>query len=238
MKEKNAKQSWLVYTLLILLIISAGIALYFYLLKPEMDKRNSLQEKYDFQKSHLEGQAKKVESTKKLIEKAGPVGDLKLKIPTNNHLTGITDDLAELEGSTSTVITDIQFNNYGSKKQVQTPKLKSTGLSEAELINPLSDTQVVSRLADQQKPKGLNLLTFEMSVSAYEASNITDFVKGITEMPRLYVVDSVKYSDRNVENGVVTAKVQVTTFNVKLKKEAKKGKALTPKATEESNKEK
>lgn len=238
MKEKKTKQNWVVYSLLILLIISVGVALYFYLLKPEMDKRNSLQAKYDFQLSYLEKQAQKVEMTKKSIEKAGPIEELKMRIPTNDQMTGVTDDLAELESSTSTVITDIQFNYYGAKKPVQTPDLKNTGLTEAELINPLSETQLVSKVADQQKPKNVNLVTFEMSVSAYEASNITDFVKSITEMPRLYVVDSVKYANRNVDNGVVTAKVQVTTFNVKLKKDSKKGKALPPKATEESNKEK
>ena len=238
MKEKNNKQNWVVYTLLILLIISVGVALYFYLLKPEMDKRNSLQDKYDFQMGYLEEQAKKVETTKKSIDKARPVEELKIKIPTNDQLTSVTDDLAELESTTSTVITDIQFNHYGAKKPATTPTIKSSGLTEAELINPLSEKQLVSKVADRKKPKDLKLLTFEMSVSAYEASNITDFVKEITNMPRLYVVDSVKYSDRNVDNGVVTAKVQVTTFNVKLKKDTKKGKALPPKATEETNKQK
>lgn len=238
MKEKNTKRNWVVYTLLIVLIASVGVALYFYLLKPEMDKRNSLQEKYDFQMAYLEDRAKKVETTKKSIDRARPVEELKMQIPTNDQMTGVTNDLAELESSTSTVITDIQFNHYGAKKPTQTTILKNTGLSEAELLNPLSETQLISKVSEKQKPKDLKLLTFEMSVSAYEASNITDFVKGITEMPRMYVVDSVKYSDRNVENGVVTAKVQVTTFNVKLKKDSKKGKALPSKATEESNKQK
>lgn len=225
MRTKKSKSNIIIYSLLILLILAVAAALYFYLLKPEMDNRDSLRDKYNYQQNLLEDKVEEVDGAKKKAQQADPLKEMELKIPTSSDLQGVMDDLDEVEYDSSTAITEIRFNNYEETLQLATDVIPSnSALTEAELLVPANTDAPTSELSKLEKPSSLKLLTLELSVSAYKANDINRFIKKITNLQRFYVVDSVKYTNPLVADGVITAKIQVTTFNVKQEKAAKKEK--------------
>lgn len=226
MRSKKLKGNKVIYTLLILLILAVAVALYFYLLKPEMDKRDSLRDKYNYQITHLEDMTDKVEAAKKKTERADTEAEMALKIPMTDDLQSIMDDLDEVQASSSTAVTEILLNNYDTKaeKAAINSLPSNSALTEAELLEPLKEGAPTSPISKVEKPDNLQLLTLELSVSAYEANDINQFIKKISKLPRIYIVESVKYTNPNVADGVVTATIQVTTFNVKAQEEAEKEK--------------
>lgn len=226
MRTKNIKSNLLIQILLILLILAVGVALYFYLLKPEMDKRDSLRDKYNYQMTYLEDVIDEVDNAKKKAAGIGTLKEMEVKIPPNSELQSVMDNLDEVQAASSTAVTEIRLNNYDrSSTDIAGDNLpKNSALTEAELMAPLNDGIPTSEISKKEKPNNLNLLTLELSVSAYEANDINQFIKKISALPRIYIVDSVKYTNPEVADGVVTAVIQVTTFSVKKQEEATKEK--------------
>lgn len=247
MRSKKIKGSKVIYSLLIVLILAVAVALYFYLLNPEMEKRDSLRDKYNYQITHLEELTEDVEVARKKLEKAGTEDEMALKIPQSDEMQNVMDDLDEVQASSSATITEMILNNY----KVESPKDEvnslpsNSALTEAELLEPQTTGVPTSPIAKMEKPNNLQLLTLQLSVSAYEANDINQFIKKISELPRIYIVDSVKYTNPDVADGVVTATIQVTTFNVtkveaatKEKEETEDSKESEPTKKEESDAEK
>lgn len=226
MRTKNIKSNLLIKILLILLILAVGVALYFYLLKPGMDKRDSLRDKYNYQMTYLEDVIDEVDNAKKKAAGIGTLKEMEVKIPPNSELQSVMDNLDEVQAASSTAVTEIRLNNYDrSSTDIAGDNLpKNSALTEAELMAPLNDGIPTSEISKKEKPNNLNLLTLELSVSAYEANDINQFIKKISALPRIYIVDSVKYTNPEVADGVVTAVIQVTTFSVKKQEEATKEK--------------
>lgn len=226
MRTKNMKNNIVIQILLILLILAVGVALYFYLLKPEMEKRDSLRDKYNYQMTYLEDVIDEVDDAKKKSEGIGTLKEMEVKIPTNSELQSVMDNLDEVQAASSTAVTEIRLNNYESSPtdSVMGDLPKNSALTEAELMAPLNTGIPTSEISKKEKPNNLDLLTLELSVSAYEANDINQFIKKISELPRIYIVDSVKYTNPEVADGVVTAVIQVTTFSVKKQEEATKEK--------------
>lgn len=226
MRSKKIKGNKVIYALLILLILAVAVALYVYLLKPEMDKRDSLRDKYNYQITYLEELTDSVDAAKKKFDKAGTEEELALKIPQSDEMQHIMDDLDEVQASSSAAITEMVLNNYKLDASKETTNLlpSNSALTEEELLEPQSSSSPVSPISKIERPNNLQLLTLKLSVSAYEAKDLNQFIKKITSLPRIYVVDSVKYTNPNVADGVVTATIQVTTFNVKKQEEASKEK--------------
>lgn len=226
MRTKKVKNNFVIQTLLILLILAVGVALYFYLLKPEMDKRDSLRDKYNYQMTYLEDVIDEVDAAKKKSEGIGTLKEMEVKIPPNSELQSVMDNLDEVQAASSTAVTEIRLNNYDrSATDITSDNLpKNSALTEAELMAPLNTGIPTSEISKKEKPNNLNLLTLELSVSAYEANDINQFIKKISELPRIYIVDSVKYTNPEVADGVVTAVIQVTTFSVNKQEEATKEK--------------
>jgi len=224
MRSEKPKSNRITYSLLTILILLVGVALYFYLLKPELDLRDALRDKYNYQQTYVDEVTDQFDKVKNTLDRAKPLKELEMKIPTTNDLQGIMDDIEEAEYGSSTAVTDIQFNNYENANDFAAPLEKDSALTEEELLNPINDGLPVSKIASKEKPKQLNLLTIELSVSGYNANDINKFLKKIEKLQRVYVVDSVNYSNPNVEDGVITASIQLTTFSANIAGDAKKEK--------------
>lgn len=239
MRGKKSKGNKIIYILLILLILAVAVAMYFYLLKPEMENRDSLREKYVYQQDLLDDKVDAVDAAKKKAQRVDPLKEMELKIPTTSDLQGVMDDLDEAEYDSSTAITEIRFNNYEKTAQdaITNALPSNSALTEAELVEPTAAGVPTSAISKLEKPSDLKLLTLELSVSAYEAEDINNFIKKITALQRIYVVDYVKYTNPIVADGVITAKIQVTTFNVKQVENVKKEKAENDNAAKKSTKE-
>lgn len=235
--KSSSKSNKIIYALLVLLILAVAVVLYFYLLKPEMDKRDSLRDKYVYQQELLEEKVDAVDEAKKKAQRVDPLKEMELKIPTSADLQGVMDDLDEVEYDSSTAITEIRINNY--EKATQDALVNdvpfNSALTEAELLEPATTDAPVSALSKVEIPSNLKLLTLELSVSAYEAEDINSFIKKITALQRIYVVDYVKYTNPVVADGVITAKIQVTTFNVKQADEVKKEKVENDNTKKKNN---
>lgn len=213
---KKKKNNSLVYTLSILLVVAIGIALYYYVLKPEMALYDSLNQKYAEQQKYLTQLSTEQSQAKKEVERARTIKSLETKIPANTDLQSIVDSLDEVEYASSAAVTNIRFNNYEENSKEENDE-KTTSLTEAELFQADESELPISPLADQKKPEQLKLVTMDLSVSAYDVKDLNRFINKLEKLPRLFIVDAVKYENTNEKEGLVTAKIQVTTFHVETK---------------------
>lgn len=218
MRKKKRKDAPLIYTLSILLVVAVGVALYYYVLKPEMALYDSLNHKYEEQQTYLDKLSTEQSQAKKEVQRASALKLLESKIPMNADLQSIIDALDEVEYASSAAVTDIRLNNYEDPStQKKTETEKTTSLTESELFQPDTDNLPISSLADQTKPENLKMVTMDLSVSAYDVKDLNQFIKKLEKLPRLFVIDAVKYANTNEKEGIITAKIQVTTFHVESK---------------------
>lgn len=216
MRAKKKKNNSFVYTLSILLVIAIGVGLYYYVLKPEIVLYDSLNQKYTEQQKYLTKLSTEQSQAKKEVERARTMKSLESKIPANADLQSIVDALDEVEYASSAAVTNIRFNNYEEETKEVLDE-KSTSLTEAELFQVDGNELPISPLANQKKPEHLKLITMDLSVSAYDVKDLNRFINKIEKLSRLFIVDAVKYENTNEKEGLVTAKIQATTFYVETK---------------------
>ncbi|GEK34396.1 hypothetical protein [Kurthia sibirica] len=223
MRAKKAQNKPLIFTLLIILILAVAVALYIYLLKPEMDYRDSLHDKYNFQTEYVEMLEDQLKKEQNDAKKAQPLAEMEAQIPFNNDLQGLLDNIASAESASSTVVTDLHINNYEQQDELVTTSKKVGAITEKELLETQANIVPVSAIAAKHLPKKLQLITFELTVSGYEASEVNSFIKSMLNQKRIYVIDEVQYSAPSTDDGVVTATIQMTSFaSQKVKADNKK----------------
>lgn len=226
MRAKKSQNKPLLYTLLIILILAIGVALFIYLLKPEMDYRDSLDEKYSFQTEHLEAMEEELTKAEELATKYDSLTKQEEQIPftdeADNDMQSVLQDISDAASDSSTVVTDLLINNYDETVDFSKLSKKTGAITEKELLEPTTSNAPISPIDLLDKPKNLQLITLELTVSGYEANDINSFIRSMQDLQRIYVVDEVDYTNPNVDDGVITATIQVTTFASKAVKEEAK----------------
>ena len=224
------------------LVFVLGFAIFYYVVYPKMEERDSLQYQITNLKTEskdLEKQLDNLKSNQQAEKKS--TSELKTEVPTERELDSLIDSIEQLESVSNTEIVDIAFNNYDAavKETVNTQstdaqQVDSTQSQNLNTTAPDSNNQntdatqnsekniaPVSPIATSSLPESLKLLTMNLTVDATDKKEIKQFLREIEFLPRIMRIDSVSYETPNIEvtnssadtkEDPLQATIQLTTF--------------------------
>lgn len=129
--------------LIVLLVFLLGFAVFYYVIYPKMDERDSLQYQITDLKAEskeLEKQLDNVKSNQQAEKKS--TSELKTEVPTERELGSLIDSIEQLESVSNTKVGDISFNNYDAavKETINTDEQKD-GATNNTASNQSTNTQ-------------------------------------------------------------------------------------------------
>lgn len=222
--EKASKQP-LLYALIVIVAVAIACSLYYYMLKPQMEKRDALEDKVAVQKTELQTVKTQLTDIEELIKS---VEDSKNKpnnqqvatnqqIPSGAAMDTLVDDLQAAESASSTQITNFNFNAYDAQSKVAKQAQATTALTEAEEKSAyVVEATPVSAIPESTLPKYTKMITMQLAVSGYSEADVRNFIDQLENATRIYTVEKVKFEAPDTEDAttedIVAAKIQVTTF--------------------------
>ncbi|WP_010288140.1 hypothetical protein [Kurthia massiliensis] len=217
MEQQKTNKKPLLYALIVIIAAAVIFALYFYMLKPQMDKRAELEEQVAVQRT--EAQSLKTQHNElkaQVIKPTDQEKNAKL-VPQGPSMDTLVDDLQAAEAASATQITDFTFNAYAEQKVVAEEAKVTTALTEAEEKSGYAaDATPVSDIPESTLPKHAKMITVQLAVSGYSEADIRNFIDQVEKAQRMYIVEKVKYEAPDAEDttsdDIVAAKLQLTTF--------------------------
>jgi len=216
--EKTSKQP-LLYALIVIAAVAIAFSLYYYMLKPQMEKRNALEDKVAVQKTELQTVKTQLTDIEELIKS---VEESKNKpnnqqIPSEAAMDTLVDDLQAAESASSTQITNFNFNAYDAQSKVVKQAQATTALTEAEEKSGYAvEMTPVSAIPESTLPKYTKMITMQLAVSGYSEADVRNFIDQLENATRIYMVEKVKFEAPDTEDAttedIVAAKIQLTTF--------------------------
>lgn len=125
------------------LVFVLGFAIFYYVVYPKMEERDSLQYQITdlkTQSKDLKKQLDNLKSNQQANKKS--TSELKTEVPTKRELDSLIDSIEQLESVSNTEVADISFNNYDAavKETINTDEQKDNTTNSSQ-SNQSSDTQ-------------------------------------------------------------------------------------------------
>lgn len=212
---KTSKQP-LLYALIVIVAVVIALSLYYYMLKPQMDKRDAINEKVAVQTTELQTAKTQLADLQQPI-KPSDTTEASKKIPNGANMDTLVDDLQAAESASATQITNFNFNAYDAQSEVAKQAQATTALTEAEEKSAYAvEEKPVSSVPESTLPKYTKMITMQLAVSGYSESDVRNFIDQLENANRVYNVEKVKFEAPDTEDAtsedIVAAKIQVTTF--------------------------
>lgn len=133
------------------LVFVLGFAIFYYVVYPKMEERDSLQYQITNLKTEskdLEKQLDNLKSNQQAEKKI--TSELKTEVPTERELDSLIDSIEQLESVSNTEIVDIAFNNYDAavKETINTEEQKD-GATNSNSSTQSTDMQQVDSTQSQ-----------------------------------------------------------------------------------------
>ncbi|QEY19254.1 potassium transporter [Psychrobacillus sp. AK 1817] len=212
------------YLLLVALIAVLLGALYFFLINPLKEEKESkeviisnVRNEIDLLSTQLNTSVVEEENTF-LLEK---------KVPLTRELDRLVQSIEKVELISEARIASIDFNNYDeivadsslATTETEVPSNEPVITEEELLDGELAPDTPVSPVANTTLPPQLKLITFKITVLAKDYDHLSTFIKEIESLERIYRIDEIEFSlageeelyDRDTQEAV-SATIQVTTF--------------------------
>lgn len=212
------------YLLLVALVAVLLGALYFFLINPLKEEKESkeviisnVRNEIDLLSTQLSTSVVEEENTF-LLEK---------KVPLTRELDRLVQSIEKVELISEARIESIDFNNYDeivadsslATTETEVPSNEPVITEEELLDGELAPDTPVSPVANTTLPPQLKLITFKITVWAKDYDHLSTFIKEIESLERIYRIDEIEFSlageeelyDRDTQEAV-SATIQVTTF--------------------------
>ena len=173
------------------LVFVLGFAIFYYVVYPKMEERDSLQYQITNLKTEskdLEKQLDNLKSNQQAEKKS--TSELKTEVPTERELDSLIDSIEQLESVSNTEIVDIAFNNYDAavKETINTEEQKdgatnsnsSTQSTDMQQVDSTQSQNASNQNTDEQKDATQNSEKNIAPVSPIATSSLPESLKLLT----------------------------------------------------------